>query len=156
MSHKSGGYSTRFGTCSSWACSGLRRSRSTCSRASLVRWLVKSKTSVCSSSSVSQTQGKVRSRRSFVLCLLLGSTPSMLRISVPKRAMGTLPSPTNISFKEGTNGSLFSTKLLVPKVRSGTPKLSRCFRTVGRASRVASTTTVMPRFSSTSRLGSAT
>ena len=149
-------YDRRFGTSSSWGCSGLRRSRCTCSRASLVRWLVKSKTSVCSSSSASQTRGRVRSRRSFVSYSPPSSAPSMLRISVPRRVTGTLPSPTNIWFRGGTNASPFSTRPPEPGVRSGTPKLSRCFRMVERASQVVSTTTVKPSASSTNRLGSAT
>ena len=113
-------------------------------------------TSVYSSSSVSQTRGRVRSRRSFVSYSPPSSTLSTLRISVPRRVTGTPPSPTNIWFRGGTNASPFSTRPLEPGVRSGTPRLSRCSLTAGRASRVVSTTTVKPSASSTNRLGSAT
>ena len=72
-----------------------------------------------------------------------------------KKSDGTLPSPTNIWFRGGTNASPFSTRPLEPG-SGGTPKLSRCFRIVERASRAVSTTIVKPSASSTNRLGSAT
>jgi len=43
-----------------------------------------------------------------------------------RRVTETPPSPTNNWFRGGASESPFSIRPLVPKVRSGTPKLSRC------------------------------
>ena len=59
-----------------------------------------------------------RSRRSFVSYSPPSSTPSTLRISVPRRV---LPSQTNIWFRGGTNASPFSTRPPEPGVRVERP-----------------------------------
>ena len=74
----------------------------------------------------SQTWGRARSRRSFVWYSLPSSTHSTPRIYMQRRVTETPPSPTNNWFRGGTSESPFSIRPLVPKVRSGTPKLSRC------------------------------